>query len=263
VQTDTSAEAEIVFCTQDAKLCPDGSYVGREGPNCEFAACPSEIQSEDETAAKGNVETTWKVEEGESAAQEEGGVQQYNESDLEFASERASEGDPDRPLVVGNAAIVSVSAVEVRGWDAEEKEAFLSTVKTHAELHSQMDLEHFAQGILLKDENVFEVEVDDAMLTMHYKMPGRLFGIFTASFTAQAEAHTNGEVKVKFPWYSFLYSKYGTAAEVESELSAAIEADLENWGGASDAAHSGRLMSAMHASLSASYDTMHRMMRGN
>ncbi len=27
-------------CTQEAKLCPDGSYVGRTGPNCEFTACP-------------------------------------------------------------------------------------------------------------------------------------------------------------------------------------------------------------------------------
>ncbi len=27
-------------CTQEAKLCSDGSYVGRIGPNCEFAPCP-------------------------------------------------------------------------------------------------------------------------------------------------------------------------------------------------------------------------------
>lgn len=33
---------EAVFCTQDAKLCPDGSYVGRIAPDCEFAACPLE-----------------------------------------------------------------------------------------------------------------------------------------------------------------------------------------------------------------------------
>ena len=33
-------EPEQVFCTQDAKLCPDGSYVGRTGPKCEFAKCP-------------------------------------------------------------------------------------------------------------------------------------------------------------------------------------------------------------------------------
>src|SRR5260221_220364 len=25
--------------TIEAKLCPDGSYVGRRGPNCEFAEC--------------------------------------------------------------------------------------------------------------------------------------------------------------------------------------------------------------------------------
>lgn len=27
-------------CTDEAKLCPDGSAVGRTGPNCEFANCP-------------------------------------------------------------------------------------------------------------------------------------------------------------------------------------------------------------------------------
>lgn len=27
-------------CTMEAKTCPDGSSVGRSGPNCEFAACP-------------------------------------------------------------------------------------------------------------------------------------------------------------------------------------------------------------------------------
>jgi len=27
-------------CPQDAELCPDGSYVGRVGSNCEFASCP-------------------------------------------------------------------------------------------------------------------------------------------------------------------------------------------------------------------------------
>lgn len=30
-----------IACTQEAKQCPDGSYVGRTGPNCEFAPCPN------------------------------------------------------------------------------------------------------------------------------------------------------------------------------------------------------------------------------
>jgi putative hemolysin len=29
-------------CTEEAKICPDGSSVGRTWPNCEFAPCPSE-----------------------------------------------------------------------------------------------------------------------------------------------------------------------------------------------------------------------------
>ena len=29
-----------VACTTEAKICPDGSAVGRSGPHCEFAACP-------------------------------------------------------------------------------------------------------------------------------------------------------------------------------------------------------------------------------
>jgi hypothetical protein len=28
------------ICTMDAKQCPDGSFVGRSGPNCEFV-CPA------------------------------------------------------------------------------------------------------------------------------------------------------------------------------------------------------------------------------
>lgn len=35
-------------CTLEAKICPDGSAVGRQLPNCEFAPCPTQIP-------KGNV----------------------------------------------------------------------------------------------------------------------------------------------------------------------------------------------------------------
>lgn len=36
-------------CTQEAKQCPNGSYVSRTGPNCEFAPCP---ESEQENASQ-------------------------------------------------------------------------------------------------------------------------------------------------------------------------------------------------------------------
>lgn len=33
-------EDAMVACAMDAMMCPDGSYVGRVGPNCAFQACP-------------------------------------------------------------------------------------------------------------------------------------------------------------------------------------------------------------------------------
>lgn len=36
---------KTVACTLEARICPDGSAVGRVGPKCEFAACPSSTPS--------------------------------------------------------------------------------------------------------------------------------------------------------------------------------------------------------------------------
>jgi len=33
---------QAVACPQEAKICPDGSAVGRIGPDCEFAPCPNQ-----------------------------------------------------------------------------------------------------------------------------------------------------------------------------------------------------------------------------
>lgn len=43
---------EPVACTMDAKMCPDGSYVGRIGPNCDFAACPAGAPVTDTTTVE-------------------------------------------------------------------------------------------------------------------------------------------------------------------------------------------------------------------
>jgi hypothetical protein len=46
----TSTATSTVICTADAMQCPDGSYAGRTGPNCEFMCpelptVPSEVQA--------------------------------------------------------------------------------------------------------------------------------------------------------------------------------------------------------------------------
>jgi hypothetical protein len=32
--------SDSTFCTMDVKMCPDGSYVSRQPPSCQFAPCP-------------------------------------------------------------------------------------------------------------------------------------------------------------------------------------------------------------------------------
>jgi len=33
-----------VVCTQEVQACSDGSFVGRAGPQCQFAPCPSDLE---------------------------------------------------------------------------------------------------------------------------------------------------------------------------------------------------------------------------
>lgn len=57
----------IIACTQEAKLCPDGSAVGRTGPNCEFDACPQSKSNFTEADARIIAEKTC-IKGGESLA---------------------------------------------------------------------------------------------------------------------------------------------------------------------------------------------------
>lgn len=54
----------LVACTMDAKICPDGSAVSRTSPKCEFAPCPTSQSSptpSDETANPDSIGANWKT----------------------------------------------------------------------------------------------------------------------------------------------------------------------------------------------------------
>lgn len=44
---DRKDNGNVTGCTMEAKICPDGTAVGRSGPNCEFAPCPGESSGTD------------------------------------------------------------------------------------------------------------------------------------------------------------------------------------------------------------------------
>lgn len=43
---DTNTPEPKAACTEEAKVCPDGSSVGRTGPDCAFAECPAAAEPE-------------------------------------------------------------------------------------------------------------------------------------------------------------------------------------------------------------------------
>lgn len=48
---------EGVACTMEAKICPDGSSVGRTGPDCQFAPCPGQTDTNTRFTARFEIYT--------------------------------------------------------------------------------------------------------------------------------------------------------------------------------------------------------------
>ena len=195
--------------------------------------------SPDDSSAKGNVEMEYKVEQGESASEPddtavtEGNaeISQYNETDLDFVRARGSS--------------ISADAVEVRGWDEQRKADFLREVKKHAEIQSGQDLENFARGVLLRDENVDEVELGEDDVRMDYRLPAKFLGIFPALIRARTTVQTNqadetnsdkfGRVKIKFVWYHVFFRKFVSEDELEQEINDEVLVAFENNGSQAEA----------------------------
>jgi hypothetical protein len=161
---------------------------------------------------------------------------QNNQSDLEFIGKRVedasgTEGEAGDDSLSGSSSVISsivVDAVHVRGWDPEKKEEVLKSIKEAVEVRSDQDLEHFAQGVLLNDENVVSVQVDEKKVEVKYREPAKLFGFISSSLVAKASVDAEGRVKVKFPWYRFLFSlkKDVQAASLEAAISTETQAAL-------------------------------------
>ncbi len=176
---------------------------------------------DDSESRKGNVEYGWKVEGGER---------------------------------------VSIEARELRGLGEQEKAEFLSEVKAFAELQSEQDLENFARGILLENDELIAVQFNPKELSVSRKASGKLFGFIPVTYKEEVRASGDDgaevEIEVKLPWWSFLISPdvdpEELAQEAKKKHKETIEIDSWSWG----ASNAGSLLKAISDVLKTKHDTV-------
>ena len=173
-------------CTEEAKMCPDGTAVGRSGPNCEFALCPSE---------KGTISIKKPAE---------------SIDETYVGLEISVDGEKLREQVQAGTA-------EVKGWDPIKKQVTLQA----QEVASKEDLHDFTQAVIIGNERIKEIKIEEDIFKLEYKEPAKLFGFINVEMNAKVEVDEVGEVKVKFPWYKFLTTS--KASESKEQIIDALE----------------------------------------
>jgi len=200
-------------------------------------------------STSGNVETSYKVGEGEKGAGDPdqpiitGNV--YNENDSSGGTNEitmddtgGAEGSKPKELVVVGSKLIS-KVVETKGSgdviikgskikenapefdDDHDKwiEILALTVET------EEDLQAFAVAMVYNDVNIEEVTFGFQKISIDYSQPAKLFGFIDIDYTYHAEVDELGRIKVQFPWWMFLTQN--TANDITLELEEQLGEDSE------------------------------------
>lgn len=97
-----------------------------------------------------------------------------------------------------------------------------ASVSSASDVTTSDSFRAYAAGELQSDENFKSIDMSDDGMDIEYRRPARLFGLFPTSMNVRVHVDGNGDVSVRYPWYSFLLAK----GESRDELAARLTADL-------------------------------------
>jgi hypothetical protein len=118
-----------VACTLEARICPDGSAVGRTGPNCEFDTCPSptpDVTASWKTYTEPNNEYSFKYPSGWLLLDPSEGLQ------IEVYYQ------PDKTISVGEILIEKISA---SNYNNETQQSLITETKLISEINAKCKTE--------------------------------------------------------------------------------------------------------------------------
>jgi hypothetical protein len=128
-------------------------------------------------------------------------------------------------------------------------------------VRSAASLESYAASSVREDDRLESVAMTNDQITMQYRKDARLLWVFPTSMQVAVMVAQDGDVAVRYPWYSFLLtgaeSRTALEARLEAEVarvdeSLATEAEAELTGtDSTEVRRWTRVLSHLHASLSA------------
>jgi hypothetical protein len=164
--------------------------------------------------------------------------------------------------VKSNTSVKIEGEIKINRADVEAEDRLLT--KSAQTVNTSADLNAYAAGAITGDEGVDSMNFSGDAVEVRYKQRGRLLAVIPMTFYVTAVAHSNGEVEVEYPWYSFLTVDNRT--EVETQVDLAVEDALvaranaaAKVGGAGNLSFTPResaiIASQMHAVLRSSFET--------
>jgi hypothetical protein len=91
------------------------------------------------------------------------------------------------------------------------------------QVQTETELAFYAAGLLLDDENAKKIELGNDEVQLTYRTRARLFGFIPVLVSATATVDEDENVRVDYPWYSFLSST--NRVEIENDITTNLESD--------------------------------------
>jgi hypothetical protein len=162
---------------------------------------------------------------------------------------------------------IVVVGSKVRGWDPKTKEEIVGLAPTDSSgVRNLDDLSLFTARSITQDDNIEDVTMTENSVTVEYDQPGRLLGFIPAQLTAETtvtfgDGEQGARVKVKFPWYSFLYRKSISISELETVILPEIDDEVLVGFENGDPAVHARAFQAISNIMKAKHDTAMNLIR--
>jgi len=104
---------------------------------------------------------------------------------------------------------IAIAARDIRNWTTEDREASVSLRESVASTTPE------AASLRIVDQMLTDVQIEEIIVTeteaqVRYRTSLRLFGLIPLEREVEARVQAGGEVKIHYPWYSFLATKPDT-----------------------------------------------------